>query len=104
MLTITNIPFADLWITTVADTNSMDPTVDAGHTCILGRITDHSELQVGDVCIYTSPIGNIMHRIHETGEDENGRWYRFKGDNNRLVDRYRLRDAHITHVLIGIIY
>ena len=24
-----------IWLTTVQDTNSMDPTVDAGHTCIL---------------------------------------------------------------------
>ena len=61
-LVITNIK-PKVWITTVQDTNSMDPTVDAGHTCILISSFKKSDLVVGDVVVYWNGHRDILHRI-----------------------------------------
>lgn len=96
-----------VWITSVADTNSMDGLLDYGHTVLLIRKFDKSELAVGDIVVYqpTERYANkIIHRIVKIGEDEQGRWYKTRGDNNATNDPYKLRDAHIKFLCIGIIY
>jgi len=101
------VPFSRVWLTTVADTHSMDPTIDIGHTAILGFLQGfHDRLQTGDICVYYVPEHptGILHRIVEIGHDENGRYYIFKGDNNWGSDPYRLRDADVEWVLVGILY
>jgi signal peptidase I len=65
-----------------------------------------SELKVGDVILYKSDFttGLVIHRIIETGYDENG-WYSIvKGDNNAEQDPGKVRFDQINGVLIGIIY
>ena len=101
----------DVWLTTVADTNSMDAMVDYGHTCILIKGQTRAEhralvqsLRVGDVVVYTNGTDNILHRIIEITTDEQGRKYKLKGDNNWAPDPYIIRDAHILWLLIGVIY
>ena len=91
----------DVWLTTVQDTNSMDPTVDAGHTCILINSFKHEDLSTGDVVVYTE---SILHRIIKIEHDKQGRRYTLKGDNNYKKDPYIVRDEHINWLLIGIIY
>ena len=106
LLTIRNIPFDEVWIADVADTNSMDPVIDIKHNALLGKIKDHSKIQVGDICVYY-PYPNqpgIMHYVHEITEDAEGRRWRFKGINNYSPDRVILRDAHVRWVLWGIAY
>lgn len=83
-LTIKNLPGRPI-ITTVKDTNSMDPLVDAGHIIILQPEEDH---RVGDVVMYASdpryfPDSQfILHRI--VGE-QGDKWIT-RGDNNRAND------------------
>ena len=95
-----------VWLTTVEDTNSMDPSIDAGHTCILIGSFDSNDLAVGDVVVYypeAYPQG-VMHRIVKIERDEVGRKFTLKGDNNYKVDPYIIRGEHIRWLLIGIIY
>jgi signal peptidase I len=82
----------------------MDPTVDAGHTCILTSSYKPEELTVGDVVVYQAPDRQILHRIIKIEQDSQGRRYTFKGDNNYRKDPYTIRDEHIKWLLIGIIY
>lgn len=92
-----------IWLTDVQDTNSLDPVIDKGHTAILTERFIVDDLRVGDVCVYEIPQ-KIIHRIKSINHDEQGRYFTFKGDNNHYDDPYRVRDFHITHLLLGIIY
>lgn len=94
----------NVWITTVADTNSMDPTVDAGHTCVLTTSFKPEELAIGDVVIYANGTQLVLHRIVNIEEDNQGRKFTLKGDNNYKKDPHVIRDAHIRYLLLMIIY
>jgi signal peptidase I len=103
-VTIKNIE-PDIWLTRVQDTNSMDPTVDAGHTCILTSHYQPENLAVGDVIVYECVTNNpILHRIVKIEQDSEGRKFTLKGDNNYRKDSCVVRDHHIKWLLIGIIY
>lgn len=111
--TKTNIPFQKvpkIWIPSIPDTNSMDPVFDYGHNNLLlsGRdADDHSKLiefmasHPGNIAVYQPQ--NIIHRVVEIGEDEQGRFYKFRGDNNYRNDPYKIRDTNISHVYAGTI-
>ena len=96
-----------VWITGVADTNSMDGLLDYGHTVLLIKEFDKSQLTVGDIVVYKPTLkysNTIIHRIVEIGEDKGGRYYKTRGDNCAVKDPYKLRDNHIQFLCIGIIY
>lgn len=96
-----------VWITGVANTNSMDGLLDYGHTVLLIKEFDKSQLAVGDIVVYqpTKRYANqIIHRIVKIGEDEQGRWYKTRGDNCATTDPYKLRNNHILFLCIGILY
>jgi len=92
------------WITTVADTNSLDPVIDAGHTAILTGDFKPDDLQCGDIVVYQIGASKIIHRIVKVSADSGGRYFMLKGDNNAHADPYRVRDGDITYLLVGIIY
>lgn len=102
-LTIKNIK-PKVWLTTVADTNNMDPTVDAGHTCLLTTNFKPEDLKVGDVVIYWNGRQNILHRIIKISQDSKGRRYRLKGDNCFYTDPKVVRDSDIKYLLLAVIY
>jgi len=96
-----------VWITGVADTNSMDGLLDYGHTVILIQEFDRNELQVGDIVVYKPTIHHaqsVIHRIVGIGEDKKGCWYKTRGDNCATKDPYKLRNCHIQYLCIGILY
>lgn len=93
-----------IWLTTVQDTNSMDGVMDYGHTCLLTDNFDPRDLEVGDVVVYRAGSGQLIHRIVEIGTDEEGRYYRMKGDNCYAIDPYLVRGKHIVWLLLGVIY
>ncbi len=100
-LTIKDIP--SITIATIADTNSMDGLLDVGHNALLISEFDKDKLAVGDIIIFKTGMGQIIHRITRIGED--GEWYCYtKGDNNYSEDPYRIRKANITFLCIGVIY
>ena len=91
-------------IFSIADTNSMDGLLDIGHNIIATDNFDKSKLAVGDIVVYQIYFTNIVHRIVEITEDKNGRIYRCRGDNNIDTDPYYIRDMHLTHLVLGVIY
>ncbi len=91
----------------IADTNSMDGLMDYGHNVLLVEEFDRNKLIVGDIVVFRPTMyrtNSIIHRISKIGEDEDGRWYFTRGDNNAIRDPYRLRNQHIGWLCIGIIY
>lgn len=86
------------------DTNSMDPVLDADANSIEIRPDSPSELKPGDIISYRSGQGTIIHRIVETGKDEQG-WYAItKGDNNYYTDSEKVRFDDIKGVVVAVLY
>lgn len=91
-------------IAEIADTNSMDGLMDIGHNALLLADFDKEALEVGDIIVYQTDFGKIIHRIVEKGIDISGVWYKCKGDNNFRKDPYIIRKPNILYLCIGIIY
>ncbi len=87
-----------------ANTNSMDPLLDERSNGIEMIPKSEDDLNVGDVIVYETDIGLIVHRIVEISADENGKYFILKGDNNSTEDPYRVRFNQIRYVLVGVIY
>ncbi len=99
------------WKPSVANSKSMDPVFDIEHTPLLiagadkeNRAILADNLEIGDVIVFAVGKQKIIHRIVEINVDEEGRFFRTKGDNNYLVDPYIIRDKHIEWLMIGIIF
>ena len=100
---IKNVP-GEIWVTTVANTNSMLPVIDYGDLAILSNGFNKKELTIGDIIVYQGNT-SIIHRIVDIQETSGGaRVYTAKGDNNAGKDLYQILDEHISWLLIGIIY
>ena len=109
-----NIPLENppkVWIPPIPDTNSMDGAFDYGNNNILiagadeqdhGRIVNF--LKVGDVAVYRTPNSYIIHRIVKISSDSQGRFFKFKGDNNASEDPDKVRDSQIEWLSVGAIY
>ena len=102
-LVITGLP-PIVKIFSIADTNSMDGLLDIGHNVIATDNFGKSKLSIGDIVIYQVYLTKIVHRIVEITEDNNGRIYRCRGDNNVDTDPYYLRDENIIYLVLGVIY
>ena len=94
----------------VSDSGSMDPVMDEGSVDLeIFPITerDHlimcDNLKVGDIAVYSKPGMNVRHRIVKIGEDWQGRYFKFQGDNNPSEDNVRVRDEDIICFSIGVI-
>jgi hypothetical protein len=88
------------------DTNSMDPVIDDGVHAIEIIPLHPDEVHVGDIMSYESTLvdGTIIHRVVETGYDEEG-WYAImKGDNLRNRDPERVRFNQVRRIVVAIIY
>ena len=100
-----------VWIPEIPDTNSMDGVFDIGNNNILiaGRNDADQEklvesLRVGDIAVYKTPSMYAIHRIVEINEDGEGKYFRFKGDNNASKDPDKVRPNQVTWVSVGTIY
>ena len=88
------------------DTNSMDHVFDAGSNAIEIVPSHSAEIQEGDIVSYYSPAAGatIVHRVVETGYDDQG-WYAFfKGDNINSRDPEKVRFKQIRRIVVAIIY
>ena len=87
-------------------TKSMDPLFDVGANAINIIPESEEEIQVGDIVVYESDFSDraIIHRVVKIGEDEKGKYFILKGDNNPLIDPGKVRFSQIKRVLVGIIY
>ncbi len=99
------IDIANVSYARFADTNSMDPVLDASANSL--EINPEVDLlQVGDIVSYRSNElnGLIIHRIIDIKEDSAGKYYILKGDNNNALDPEKVRFDQIQGVVIGILY
>ena len=100
------IDFANAEWATFTDTNSMDPVIDSGANAIEYVPKTAEEICVGDIASYESKYadGILIHRVVETGYDNDG-WYAImKGDNNSYRDPGKIRFDQIKRVVVAIIY
>jgi len=89
----------------IADTNSMDPVFDTGHTLIAKKEGFHDELKPGDIVVYHASSGKyVVHRIIKITTDEQGRVYTLEGDNNNRPDPDRVKDINIKYLIVGVAY
>jgi multidrug efflux pump subunit AcrA (membrane-fusion protein) len=89
------------------DTNSMDPVIDTEATAIEVSITDESQVHVGDIVSYVTPLApgsTVVHRVVEIGTDEDGWFVITKGDNLGTTDPAKVRLSQLRRKVIGIIY
>lgn len=93
-------------------TDSMQPEIKSGDL-IICHTTAADEVQVNDVISFFDPEGNgtsiVTHRVVEILQEEDGIFFRTRGDNNNTDDRelvpeenlvgiYRMRIAGVGHV------
>jgi uncharacterized protein (UPF0248 family) len=112
-LTQLHIPFTlppKVWLTTVQNTNSMEPVIDFGNVAILLAGSDEANqkimldfIKVGDIVIREKDSKMVMHRIVKIGTDGK-RYFKTRGDNNYASDGGVFRDDDIKYLLAGIIY
>ena len=89
-------------ISKYAATGSMKPVFDENANGIRIVPQNPSELKIGDIISYGEQ--NIVHRIIEIGEDENGTYYLTQGDNNQVSDGVKIRFSDIKYLTIGVLY
>jgi len=88
------------------DTNSMDPVIDVDANGLEVRPTSPQDIKIGDVIAFRTryTTGIVIHRVVDTGQDNQGWYAKTKGDNNPTVDPGKVRFKDITGVLVGVIY
>ena len=91
---------------TFTDTNSMDPLIDIGANAIQTIPKGEEDIHIGDIISYKEDNSNniIIHRVIEINEDENGKYFITKGDNNSEPDPEKVRFNQIRRVLVAVIY
>lgn len=87
-----------------ADTNSMDPLLDAGSNGLEVVPSNAEDIQVGDIISYQSNDGIIVHRVIKIAEDEQGKYFIVKGDNNPAQDPGKVRFEQVKGIMVGVIY
>lgn len=103
-LTITGIK-GPVRITSVANTNSMEPAIDAGHTTVCSSNPNYMSTDMikrGDVIIYNASWtqSQIIHAVIETGEDVNGWYCKAQGWHNDYPDPEIIRIGQILQVVL----
>lgn len=97
---VIDVPNASL--SSYAPTGSMKPLFDSGANGIRVIPISSNQIKVGDIVTYGDE--NIVHRVIEKGEDDNGVWFLTKGDNNNIDDGAKVRFSDIKYVTIGVLY
>jgi len=88
------------------DTNSMDPVLDSNTHAIEQMIESPDQISTGDIVSYVHPLiqDTVIHRVTETGFDEDG-WYAIeKGDNISDQDPGKVRAGQLQRVVTALIY
>ena len=89
---------------TVKGTNSMLPLIYKGATVLYKIPESEEDIKVGDIVVFRTKRGYVIHRIVDKSRDEKGVYYITKGDNNRFRDGYKIRFENIVYVVVGVIY
>ena len=78
---------------------SMTPNINV-YDVVVTTKTNTSKLKVGDIIsFYTNEVNvnglTITHRIYQIGEQDDGRYFKTKGDYNQYVDKWTVRESDI---------
>jgi len=87
-----------------ADTNSMDPFIDAGANSIEIKPKTPQDIEIGDIISYHYRGDLIVHRVIDIGTDDQGLYFTVKGDNNSQPDPAKIRFDQVNGVLVAVIY
>jgi len=120
---ILSIPFTnqpDLFACAIADTGSMDGTMDSEHIgiCVSPKDTENHKIMLDwlenecdkkfmNICVYAHNGGLVIHRLIRVDLDSHGRNWIFQGDNpisNASPDPWPVRDSQIKWLIGGIIF
>lgn len=72
----------------IIKTNSMEPSIKNGDVVITKKVPEE-KIQVGDIITFKQDADIITHRISRI-EEENGKKYITKGDNNNIEDSSKI--------------
>ena len=89
---------------TFKNSKSMDNTFDVGANGLEVEPRDEQDIYVGDIIAYEDDGALVVHRVVGIEEDEQGKKFYTKGDNNNQLDKGFRRFEDINYVYIGIIY
>lgn len=105
VLSISNVK-SPLWVTSVQDSNSMEPLVDIGHIVILSQDPKYLDaLNLGDIIIWEkSEVESIIHSIIEISQDGDGWYCRTQGLNNNYPDEKKIRKDKIKWVALLVVW
>lgn len=73
----------------IIKSDSMEPTIKNGDIIITKKVLEEN-IQVGDIITFMQNSDIITHRISKIEEEENGKKYITKGDNNNIEDSTRI--------------
>ncbi len=96
------IKIANASLSSYAPTGSMRPVFDSAANGIRIVPEKAEQIKIGDIITYSE--NNIVHRVIDKGEDEQGTWFLAKGDNNAYSDSLKIRFKDIRYVTIGVLY
>lgn len=85
-------------------TGSMLPTLNQDSTALMIPPKSDNDIREGDIVVYESEDGLIVHRILRVSKDEKGWFATAKGDNAPEADKEKIRREQIRYIVIGILY
>ena len=86
-----------------ADTNSMDPSLDTEAKGIEIVPKSEDDIHVGDIVTFRIGGQYVAHRVVKIGEDEEGKYFITKGDNNSQEDE-KIRFSQIKYVTVAVLW
>jgi len=88
------------------NTNSMIPVLSSKSNAIQVKPSSKDQLKIGDIISFRTQETKtrIIHRIIGIGQDEKGRYYITKGDNNKNEDPFKVRFKDIERVVVAVVY
>ncbi len=97
------------WFTTVANTNSMEPAIDADHYVLCSstpKYLSEQTIKPGDVIIYqaTWVTGFIIHSVISGGTDKDGWYCEAQGWHNDSPDPQKIRLSDIKWVVLLVVW
>jgi hypothetical protein len=85
-------------------TGSMIPVFDENANAVQVLPKSPDDISIGDIIAFMQDREIIIHRVVDTGTDEQGFYYITKGDNNILADTEKVRFEQIEGKVIAVIY
>ena len=89
-----------------AATGSMKPTLDENSIGIRIKITNESQVHIGDIVSYQHENDTIIHRVIGISQDPNGIYFTMKGDNNLMSISYenKVRFKDLKYLTVGMLW